>query len=216
MTRGQKASVLATMAIGSLGVCGCGPSAGAWMYTMGMVPAQKSTAEYKLPKGSVLVLVDDDQELVQPPTARSMLVDELARQLKEHKITERVTTNEEIAKLRQIEPNFDQRGAREVGQLAKADTVVWLSIKQFSVERNLELAVSPATLAAALKIVNANAEKREDVRLWPLDREGRLMVATVSPHQVRACKTQAEVYEKVATAMADKVAKLLYDYEIAQ
>lgn len=197
-------------------VSGCGPSMGAWFYTLGMVPNQKSTAEYKLPSGSVLVLVDDDQDLIEPPLARKMLVDSLAKQLKEHKITDRVTTNEEIARLRQSEPNFDQRGAREVGRLAKADTVVWLSVKQFSVETNLELSVSPGTFSANLKVVNANAEKREDVRLWPMDREGRLIVATVPAHQIRACKSQSEVHEKLAETMADSVAKLFYDYEIPQ
>lgn len=195
---------------------GCGPSMGAWLYTMGMVPKQKSTAEFKLPKGSVLILVDDEQDLVDLPDAREALVTALGQQLKEHKIAEQVTTNEELAKIRQSEAKFDQRGAREIGVMAQADTVLWLSIKQFSVEKDLEIAVTPANFAASLKVVNAGADKRDEVRLWPLDRDGRLVTVTVSPQDLHACKSKKEVHEKMADAMADKVAKLFYDYEIEQ
>jgi hypothetical protein len=195
---------------------GCGPSFGAWLYTLGMVPKQKSTAEYKLPQGPVLILVDDEQDLVDLPNAKEALVTALGQQLKDHKIANQVTTSEELAKIRQSEEKFDQRGAREIGLLAHADTVLWLSIKQFSVEKDLELAVAPANFAATLKVVNARADKRDEVRLWPLDREGRLVSVTVSPQDLHACKSKAEVHEKMADAMADKVAKLFYDYEIEQ
>jgi hypothetical protein len=195
---------------------GCGPTFGAWMYTLGMVPKQESKADFKLPAGPVMVLVDDDQDLIQPPIARQALVDALAKQLKEHKIAERVTTNEEIARLRQTEANFDQRGAREVGKMGGAKTVVWIVVKQFNVESDLDMTVTPATFVATLKVVNAEAKKREEVRLWPPDREGRLMSVTVAPQDVRACKSRAEVHEKMGAEMADKIAKLFYDYEMSE
>ena len=56
---------------------GCGPALGAWMYTLGLVPRQKVKAEYKLPQGPILILVDDDMDLIQPPLADKMLVDEI-------------------------------------------------------------------------------------------------------------------------------------------
>ena len=43
----------------------------------------------------------DNLILIQPNTARDVLVDEMAKRLKEHEIAEKVTTNEEIARLRQ-------------------------------------------------------------------------------------------------------------------
>ncbi len=181
-----------------------------------MVPKQDSKAEFKLPQGPLMVLVDDDQDLMQAPLARQALVDALAKQLREHQIADRITTSDELSKLRQSEPKFDQRGAREVGRLAGADTVLWLSIKQFTMENDLDIAVSPATFAASLKVINAKAERREDVRLWPLDREGRLIVVTISPQDIRACKSKPQVHEKMASTMADKVAKLFYDYQIEQ
>ena len=208
--------MLLSMPLWLLVLPGCGPSFGAWLYTLGMVPKQESKADFKLPSGPVMVLVDDDQDLIQPPVARQALVDTLAKQLKEQKIADRVTTNEEVARLRQTESNFDQRGARELGRLAGAKTVIWLVVKQFSVESDLDLTVTPAKFAVTLKVVNAEAEKREDVRLWPPDREGRLMVVSVAPQDVRACKSRAEVHERIAAEMADKIVKLFYDYEIEQ
>jgi hypothetical protein len=192
---------------------GCGPSMGAWLYTLGMVPKQKSNAEFKIPEGPVMILVDDEQDLVDPPLARDALVTLLAQQLKDHKIADHITTNEEVTKLRKSEPNFEQRGARELGRLAGVHTVLWLSIKQFTVEKDLEIAVAPAQFAATLKVVNALAEKRDEVRLWPLDREGTLIAVKVAPQDLHTCKSKAEVHEKMADAMADKVAKLFYDYE---
>ena len=55
---------------------------GALMYISGATPPQKVAAEYKLPSGPVLILVDDEQDLVQPAITREMLVDSLAKQLR--------------------------------------------------------------------------------------------------------------------------------------
>ncbi|UCD29238.1 MAG: hypothetical protein JSV03_01790 [Planctomycetota bacterium] len=193
---------------------GCGPSAGAWLYTLGMVPKQKVKAEYKLPQGPILILVDDDLDLIQPPLAGKILVDELAKEFKKHDITDHVTTNKEIAKIRQQESNFDQRGAREIGRLADADTVIWISTKQFFVPKELEMTASPAKFTVALKVINSRAETREDVRLWPPYREGKILDVTISPHQIMSWKTHADAHEKLAQAMADKIIKLFHDYEI--
>jgi hypothetical protein len=193
---------------------GCGPQAGAWLYNLGLAPKQTSTAEYEIPPGPVLILVDDDQDLIQPPIARQALIDALAKELKVHNKVEQVTTNEELARVQQIEPNFNDRGAREVGRLVGARTVLWISVQQFVVERDLELAVSPAQFAARIKLINAEAETRDQVRLWPPDREGYFLSVTVPPQEVRTCRSLKEVHEKVAEKAADQIAKLFRDYEI--
>lgn len=197
-------------------LAGCGPTAGAWLHTLGMVPSQKVEAEFVLPKGPLLILVDDDQELIQPPLAKRRLVELLGEQLRENKVADRVTTNEELARIQQDEPKFDQRGAREVGRLAKADTVLWLSVKQFSVPDDLEIAVAPGTFSLMLKVIDATAEKREDVRLWPLDREGRLVSVTLTPNELHEAKTRTAVHDAMAAAMADKIARMFYEYKIEE
>lgn len=195
---------------------GCGPSSGAVMYTFGLYPTQKIAAEYKPTTGNVLILVDDDRDLIQPSTAREVLVDELAKLLKEHGLAERVTTNEELARLRQEEPRFDQRGAREIGKLANAETVIWMKTTAFSLTSDLEMVMSPARFAVAVFVLNAQAEKAEEVRLWPTDREGRPVEISISPHDIRKCKDLKEAHTLLATTMADEVAKLFYDQEIRE
>lgn len=177
-------------------------------------PKEKIPAEFNLPKGPVLVLVDDQQDLMASPEARRELVDALATELRAHNAVEQVTTNDEIATIRRSTEDYEQRGVREVGQLAGADTVIWLSMKQFDVERDLEMVTQQAQAAATLKVVNAKAEERSEVRLWPKEREGRTVFATVGPQELRACRTLPEMCRKVAGALAGEVAKLFYDQEL--
>lgn len=184
------------------------------MYTLGLVPDQKVAAEFTIPEGPVLVLVDDDLGLVRPSLACEALVDALGQQFKEHGVADQVTTGEELARLQQQAPDFDRLAIREVGRLAKADTVVWMSVEDFSVEDDLEMAVTPARFVVRAKVFNARAEHKRDVRLWPDDPGGRFLSITVNPHDVRACRNRAGVHQKLADEMADKVAKLFYNYRI--
>ncbi len=177
-------------------------------------PKQVIPAEYRLPEGPVMVLVDDVQDLMPASESRRELVDALATELKAHNAVDRVTTNDELSAIRRSTAEFEQRGVRELGQLAGADTVIWLCIKQFDLETDLEMVSQPARTAAVLKVINAKAEDRGDVRLWPPDREGRMMRATVSPHDLRDCKTVPEMYRRVAGELASEVAKLFYDQEV--
>lgn len=196
------------------GLAGCGQSMGAVLYTMGAYPSQKIPAEYSLPKGNLLILVDDDRDLIQPATAREVLVDELAKLLKEHELVDHVTTNEEIIRLRREEPKFDQRGAREVGKMANADTVLWLSTIDFSVNNDLEMAVTPARFSVMLKVLDVKAEKAGEVRLWPLERDGRLVEITISPQDLHQAKSLKEAHEKMATALSEEIAKLFYEQTV--
>ncbi len=193
---------------------GCGPQVGAWLYTLGLVPDEKVAAEYKLPDGPVLILVDDNQGLVQPPLARRALVEALGEELKKHNAAGEVTTNEELARLRRSAPDFDELSIRQVGRRANADTVLWINVEDFSVEDDLELLASPARFVVRLKVFNARADDKRDLRLWPREREGRFVTITVSPHDIRECKKMADVHRKIAAVMANKTARLFYDHTI--
>jgi hypothetical protein len=196
------------------GASGCGPTWGAWLYIFELYPAQKKAAEFKLPKTSYLVLVDDDKDLIQPSAAKDALVDEVARRLKEHEIAEKVTTNEELAQLRAAEPKFNERGARELGQLAHAGTVLWLNTIRFDLNNDLEMLVNPGKWAVMVRVLDSNAEKADDVRLWPKEREGKLVESMVSAHELRKCKTIKEAHELMAANLADEITKLFYEQSL--
>ncbi|HOJ76282.1 MAG TPA: hypothetical protein PLQ89_18385 [Phycisphaerae bacterium] len=211
---GAKLCLLSIGALALLAATGCGPDFGAWLYTLGLYPTQVIPAEYKLPPGPVMVLVDDDRDLIRPTTAREALVDELAKQLKENAQIEQVTTNEELARLRRDDPSFERRGVRELGRAAKADTVIWLTTTEFSLNSDLEMVMSPARFTVAVRVINAKAETADEVRLWPTEREGRLVQVQISPHEIRQCKDLKEAHQKIAAAMAVEVAKLFYEQKI--
>ena len=215
MTRSFRAAVGAMALL--LPLAGCQQLATIW-YFIG--PSQKTQkAEYKLKSPSVLILVDDDQGLVKPPMAREDLVDALARELKGHKIAEKVTTNEELARIRQTEPKFDQRGARELGRLAEADTVLLLSTQTFALEDELEMASAPAKFGVTVRVIDAKAESRDKVRLWPPEvneGEGHYVEGVINAHELRRYKTAPEAHQKLAEALAAKVAELFYDRQVEQ
>lgn len=195
---------------------GCGPSIGGYLFFLSP-PMKTIKAEHKLTSGSVLVLVDDDQGLIRPPVAKYALVDAMARELKAHKVAEKVTTNEELARIRQSEAKFDQRGAREVGRLAEADTVIWLSTQTFALEDDMEIASVPAKWGVTVRVINATADTKDKVRLWPsetTERDGHLIEATVEPHELRGAKTVQGAHEKLAEALAAKVTELFYDRKV--
>jgi len=192
---------------------GCGPRAGALLHFLGLVKPDKTSAVYDLARKPLLILVDDDWDLIHPPTARGALVDALATELRAHNLVDKVTTNEELAKIRQSEPNFDKRGAREIGQLAKADIVLWLKVVRFTLPDDLEAAMVPCYFGVSVKVLDAKAGKREDVCLWPKEREGKLVEARISPHDLQACKSVREAHKVVAEALASQVAKLFYEHE---
>ncbi|GMV97485.1 MAG: hypothetical protein HRF43_04755 [Phycisphaerae bacterium] len=212
--RGWKGGWLAGAAGAALLLSGGCKQLGAILYFVGGADEQKVKAEYRLPPGSVLVLVDDDQGLIQPPAARYALVDALARELKAHNLADKVTTNEEIIRLRQAEPRFDQRGAREIGRLAEADTVLLLCTQAFTLEDELEMSSTAGRFAVTVRVINARAEEPRQVRLWPpelTEREGRLVEAELPPHELRGVKSTQEAHERLASALAAKVAELFYD-----
>ena len=133
-------------------------------------------------------------------------IDKLAIQMKKHDITNQITKSEELARLRQSEPKFNQLSIREVGRLANADTVVWILPLEYYVPPNFEMAVKPAKFTVKLKVFNALAEQKEDIRLWPDQRQGKSLTIEITPHEIHACKTKTELYEKLATELADKIA----------
>jgi hypothetical protein len=193
---------------------GCGPQLGAIIYYLNLTPKDTISAEFKLPPGPILILVDDDQELVKPPLACEALVDALATQLKEHKAAERVTTNEEIGLIRKSVADFDKLSVREVGRRADADTVIWMNVEDFFIEKDLEMLVTPARFSVVLKVFNAREENKAKIRLWPSTPAGRSVSITLSPHEARQCKSHAEVHQLLAAQLAGEVAKLFYEYKV--
>lgn len=182
------------------------------MYHMGVGQQERVEAEFELPKVPTLILVDDDQNLVHPRTALDALVDKLAIELQQRRLVEQVTTNEELAQLRLAYSDLHRRGAREVGGLANADTVIWIQVTRFGLPEDLERVMAEVPFTVTVKVLNARADTRDEVRLWPEQREGKLVEVKVSPHTLRQCADLQQAHETMAAEMAQEIARLFYAY----
>jgi hypothetical protein len=201
---------------GLLAASGCGPRSGALLYFMGVGSGQKVPAEFELPEGPLIILVDDDLDLVQPPTAKEVLVDELATLLKTNEAATTVTTNDELKHLRRAHADFDELKIREVGKLAKADTMIWICVLDYAVHDDLELVVTPGRFSVRLKVFNIKETDKSKIRLWPPDRQGRMVKVEVSPHDIRQRKTKEEVHVLVGERMAEEIGKLFYETKMEE
>ena len=186
---------------------------GAMMYFAGVGQNQKTPAEYQLPKKPLLILVDDDFDLIHPPIARDVLMEAVAQQLREHELADKITSSEELAKIRQVTPDFDKVTATGLGKKVNAEVVLWLQVTRFTLPDELEAAVVPSFFGVSVKVLDVKATKRDEVRLWPKEREGKVVEATISPHELQNCKNVREAHTVMAQALAVDVAKLFYEYE---
>jgi hypothetical protein len=144
--------------------------------------------------------------------ARRKLVESLSDQLRQHNVAQRITTNEELARVRQAEPEFDKLSIREVGRKVNADIMIWISVVEFGFDQNLDMAVNPGRFVTKVKVFDIQAENEEELRLWPPVRQGRYVEVKISPQKVRSSKNREEVHAKLADAMADKIVKFFYEY----
>jgi len=193
---------------------GCGPQVGAFLYHTGLYPRVKVKPKCTLTRGPLLILVDDDQDLLEGPRPRQYLVTELARELADHKVNSDVIDPRKIDRLRLQDAKFEERGTREVGRQLKADQVLWLQVQTYRAPTKLEDFEKPPQFAVTVKVVNALAEKREDVRIWPESRDGQRISVTESYHAAKKAKSADDFAKLLATELAEEIAKLFYEYEI--
>jgi hypothetical protein len=192
---------------------GCGPQLGAFLYMFGN-PTEEVKAKCKLGEGRLLILVDDDQELLDSPRTREYLVLALTRELELHKVNTQVIENQKLDRLRQRDPKFDERGAREIGRELGAEKVLWLQVESYQASTDLEQLERRPEFSVTVKVVNALAEKREDVRVWPEGPDGERVGVTESPHTAKDAKTADALARILATSLAEAVAELFYDHVI--
>ena len=89
---------------------------GALVYALGGGRGQKIPAEYELPPGKLLILVDDPKERVTWPRARTLLAQFTGEELLEHEAVSTIISPRSLAKFRQSDSNFERYAADEIGR----------------------------------------------------------------------------------------------------
>lgn len=196
------------------GCAGCQALAAA-AYVSGIGSTRKIPAQFQLPEGPTVILIDDFLDVVQPPLAKDILHDRLIEELhNNHAVNSPFTTREELARLRQRDPDFDKKTIREVGRMAGAETMIWIKPTTYDVHDNLDLAHSDGRFVAVVKVFNILEEDIQNLRLWPGNRDGHQVMVTLSVHDIRASKSKAEVHRAIGAKMAEEVARLFYTHTV--
>jgi hypothetical protein len=180
---------------------------------LGVGREQLIKAEFMLTDGPVLVLVDDYGELVDWPAARRHLSDDLGQELLKRSAAKKVVPQGTVDQLRQSDPNLHKRGCREVGELAGAEQVVWVQVRDFLARENFDDLANAAYFSVTVKVINVlETERRSRVRLWPGTSEGQLVLAKLPGDAVARLKTRDAISKELAKQLAMEITKLFCDY----
>jgi hypothetical protein len=186
---------------------------GELLYALGVGRSGMVKAQFTLTQGRLMVLIDDVHERIDWPQARSYLFDELTQALLRNKAAGKIIPLETVEALRRSMPEFNKLSAREIGELADADQVLWVETTEFFAEENFIDAGDAAYWTATVKVLNPREkEAKTQVRLWPVSPAGHLVRVRMTGANVAQKKTTDKISKELAVLMGDKIAKLFYEY----
>ena len=170
-------------------------------------------AKFRLTSGTVMVFVDDVHERIDWPPARRSLWEDVSQELLRTKSATKVIPLETEESLRQTLPDFARRSAREIGELAGAEQVVWIEAQDFLAEEQITEAANAAYFAVTVKVLNAQEkESRSRVRLWPTSPEGHYLTASMTGAAVIAAKTKDAISRELTAKLAVEIARLFHEH----
>jgi hypothetical protein len=193
--------------------CGCGFSQGQLLWAMGFGSGMKVPAEFELSKdGPLLVLVDDPEERLYSPRSRTELAEKVGDDLQARGAVKALVKQAKISRLRRERMDFEDLSCREVGELAGAEQVLWLQVRDFYAESEVAEASAAARMAVTVRVINPGAKERNEVRLWPVEHRGRIVSTELDATDVIRAKTPTAISGKLTDQMAVEVGKLFYDH----
>ncbi len=196
-------------------VSGCGMGQGQLFYMLGFGRGKKVEAEFRLTDGPVLILLDDTTGAIDWPAARRYLVDELGQEFIKKKAAKKIIPPQTLMRLRQSRPNFEKCGCREIGELAGAEQVLWIEVRDFVVVEQFHDPTNAAYFAVTVKVINVlEKQRRSRVRLWPTSPTGRRVAVSLTGSEAHLAKTRDAISKQLAEKLAGETAKLFYDHRL--
>lgn len=193
---------------------GCGQSQGELLYMLGVGRGQLVEAKFRLTEKPLLILLDDPTGRMNRPVAKHYFVDEVGQELVKHGAAKKIIPRQTLQNLRQAETDFEGRGCREVGELAGAEQVLWVQVRDFVGEEYFYDTNNAAYFTVTIKVINVRETHRSRVRLWPTSPNGHLVTVSMTGSEVTLAKTKAAIGKELARRLAVKVAKLFYDHRL--
>lgn len=194
---------------------GCGQQFGAFMYFFG--PQQKDLVKAKctLTTGPLLVLLDESQSIDLPPEMPGLVTQAIIDEFARVGINTKAVPPSKLEKLKRENKDYHKRGIREIGRLVEAEQVLWLYPREFSMADKPEEAMDPAKLTVSVKVINAQADSSDKLRVWPVSTEGELVSIKITPNNVRKTNTPEELMRKMSSLLAVELSHVFKDYDAA-
>lgn len=191
--------LFAAAAVGSLSGCG----------------GTRVDAKFRLGDGPIMVFVDDVHERIDYPPTRRYIWEDLSQELVRTKSALRITPIETEDILRRTLQDFGKRSCREIGELAGAEQVIWIEIRDFLAEEMIVDSSNAAYLAATVKVLNVlEKNDRRRVRQWPDSPEGEQINVTMTGAAATQSKTKDAIVKSLSAKLAVQVARLFHDHEL--
>ena len=212
----RKALVCLLISILAIPLSGCGAAAGMG-YFLGIGRGRKIEPLFEIPEGKLLILVDDVDNRVTWARTRQVLARFVGEELLAHEAVDAVISNESVGKLRQIDLQFSNYSAAEIGRKLGADTVLWIEVKDFFAPGEVQDTSGAAKMAVSVKLLScgeSDPDKPRSARLWPTDGGGYLIKTELSALQVHSLKTESALATKLAQKTAVPLARLFYQHTL--
>ncbi len=194
-------------------LAGCaGETFGGLLYHLFLPHSSRVAAEFTLADGPLLILVDDDLELFTWPPARDLLIDEIAKHLREAKAVNRVFPSQKVNALRRADPKFNERSISELGKDLGAKQVLWLQVHEFVATTNFDTVSEAARCMMRIKVFDPHAKNKAEMRLWPTSREGWILTVSKSARDLTEYERNEDIARMLITKAAEDAAKLFYDH----
>ncbi|GJM25778.1 MAG: hypothetical protein DHS20C16_21930 [Phycisphaerae bacterium] len=188
---------------------------GALAYALGAGRGQKLPAEFELPPGKLLILVDDPKERVTWPRARTLLVKYVGEELLDREAVTTVISPRSVAKFRQSDSKFESYAADEIGRKLGAKTVIWIEVRDFEAPEDIEDVSTAAKITLSIKVLTTEEEvSPHGVRLWPTVGSGHIVESSLNAIGVNKIKGENAVAKELARRSAILVARLFYEHTL--
>lgn len=126
-------------------------------------PTVTVAAEYKLPAGNLLILVDSPAERIGLSGVSPLLCNELALEIRQQGLDPTVIPARELANLQVSTENFDQLDVAQIGRRLSARQVLYVEVIEFTLGTLVDSSVGRGVVRARVKVFDIETNQR----VWP-------------------------------------------------
>jgi hypothetical protein len=194
-------------------VTGCKPLG---MAAYLLSPRQTQKAEYKLPEGTLAVVIENTRPQEESPVFDRALYDKLAEVFRDQKVKSALTPFDAVADLRRAHADFNTWSIQRVGRELKADQVLYVQIQRLVFRERPDHPVLTPAVSVRVKLIGVE-RAAGDARVWPKGEEdGRTITVTRPTEEAGGAEAIDVAATKLARDTGQKIAEFFYDVDLEQ